>query len=437
MDNNLYFIIYTLGNLFMTYIIYRFMMLFYSKKRGTGIKEFILYSLYFLGTSLVHIFIRIPIFSFISSLILIYLLTLNYKGSIRKRISTTILILVIIVCVEMVAILATGYFNLEILEKNEFSSIIGSITTRILTFMAMLIISNFKNISRGDNISNLYWFSIFTIPAGSLYILLTVLIYGNLSPISMLIFVAVVFLINFTVFYLYDSLSVTLEEKSRRMLMEQQNRYYENQLDIMKNSLEITKKMRHDLKNHLTSLYALAAEDNNKDILSYLANITEDISIIDEYSLTGNTVIDSIINFKLKDTKKDNIQVSVDINVPMDINIKSYDMTIILGNLLDNALDAVKKLQYNRFINISMKYFKGSIILNIENSYDGQISKKGDRIQTLKADKDNHGLGLDNIRKTVEKYNGTMEIDYDDSRFYISLIIYEEDSEKEAVLATN
>lgn len=426
MDNNLYFIIYTLGNLFMTYIIYRFMMLFYSKKRGTGIKEFILYSLYFLGTSLVHIFIRIPIFSFISSLILIYLLTLNYKGSIRKRISTTILILVIIVCVEMVAILATGYFNLEILEKNEFSSIIGSITTRILTFMVMLIMSNFKNIGKGDEFSNLYWFSIFAIPIGSLYILLTILIYGNISPVSVFIFVAVVFLINFTVFYLYDSLSAESEEKSRRILMEQQNRYYEKQLEIMRNSLESTKKIRHDLKNHFTSLYALAVEDNNKNLIDYLTNITEETSIIDEYSLTGNTVIDSIINFKLRDAKKDNIQVSIDINVPMDIHIKSYDMTIILGNLLDNAIDAVKKLEDNRSIDISIKYFKGSIIVNIDNSYDGQVSKKDDRIQTLKDDKENHGLGLDNVRKTVERYNGAMEIDYDDSRFYISLIIYEE-----------
>lgn len=436
MGNNLYFIIYTLGNLFMTYIIYRFMRLFYREKRERRIKEFVLYSLYFLGTSLVHIFIRIPIFSFISSLILIYILTLSYKGSIRKRISTTILILVIIVCIEMVAILATGYLNLEILERNEFSSIIGSITTRILTFMTMLIMSNFKNIGKGDNISNLYWFSIITIPAGSLYILLTVLIYGNLSPVSMFIFVAVVFLINFTIFYLYDSLSAALQEKADRMLMQQQNRYYENQLDIMRNSLETTKDMRHDLKNHLTSLYALAAEDSSKDLINYLANITEEISIIDEYSLTGNTVIDSIINFKLKDTKKDNIQVSVDINVPMDVNIRSYDMTIVLGNLLDNALDAVKKLDYNRLINISMKYFMGSIILNMDNSYSGRIIRKGDKIQTLKAD-ENHGLGLENVRKTVERYNGAMEIDYDDSRFYISLIMYEEDSEKEKVLAIN
>lgn len=426
MENSLYYIIYILGNLFTTYIIYRFMALFYSEKRTTRIEEIALYFLYFLVTAAIHVFIKIPIISLAANLILFYILTFNYKSSLKKRISTATLILIIVLCIDLISVLATGYFNLEILEKNEFSSIIGSITTRILSFMAMLIMSNFKNIGRGDNISNLYWFSIFAIPIGSLYILITVLIYGNLSPVSMFIFVAVVFLINFTVFYLYDSLSAESEEKSRRMLMEQQNRYYENQLDIMRNSLETTKKMRHDLKNHLTALYALAVEDNNKNLISYLTNITEEISIIDEYSLTGNTVIDSIINFKLRGAKKDNIQVSIDINIPMDIHIKSYDMTIILGNLLDNAIEAVKKLEDNRSINISIKYFKGSIIVNIDNSYDGQVSKKDDRIQTLKDDKENHGLGLDNVQKAVEKYKGTMEIDYDDNRFYISLIIYEE-----------
>lgn len=248
----------------------------------------------------------------------------------------------------------------------------------------------------------------------------------ELTLISVFMSTAIVLVINFATFYLYDDLSQKLSDKTDKILMNQQNKYYERQFELMKISLKATKSIKHDLKNHLTSLYALAEEDKREELLGYLSEAIEIVDTRQEFACTGNVGIDSIINFKLQNVKKDKIDVTVDLNVPKELKIPSFDMTVILGNLLDNALNAVKKLDKNRFINIKMKYTKGRLIIKMDNSFNGIIIKKEGLISTSNKDEKNHGLGLLNVKSALEKYNGTIEFEYDDCNFHTTLLMYVE-----------
>nr|WP_312580080.1 GHKL domain-containing protein [Sedimentibacter sp.] len=424
MSVDIYDVVYIVGNLFMTYVIYKFMEIFYTEK-STG-KKIVIWSyvIYFIVISTLHILVKVPIVLMISNIGLFYMLTLNYKSSIKKRVFTSIMIYLALMCIEMIIVFATGYFKLELLERNNYESILGIIIIRVVSYVAVLIIGKSKNIRQGDIVPNTYWLCIVTIPMGTLYLLITIFMASELTFISVLMSTVIVLVINFATFYLYDDLSKILLDKADKIFMNQQNKYYERQFELMKTSLKATKSIKHDLKNHLISLYALAEEDKKEELLGYLSEAIEIVDTKQEFACTGNIGIDSIINFKLQNVKKDEIDVTIDLNVPKEIKVPSFDITVILGNLLDNALNAVKKLDKNRFINIKMKYTKGRLIIKMDNSFDGIIIKQEGVIFTSNKDERNHGLGLENVKSALEKYNGTIEFKYDDRNFHTTLLMY-------------
>jgi sensor histidine kinase YesM len=126
----------------------------------------------------------------------------------------------------------------------------------------------------------------------------------GLASVTIFMSIAFVLLINFATFYLYDEISRILSEEKDKILMQQQNKYYEKQLELMRESLKSIKTIKHDLKNHMTSLYVLVEEDKKEELLEYLSGVIEVFNNKEGLASTGNTVIDSIINFKLQEAEK-------------------------------------------------------------------------------------------------------------------------------------
>lgn len=424
MNVNIYDLAYIIGNIFMTYVLYKFMKVFYTEKITNRKIEAGSYVVYFLIITLLHIYVKIPIILMISNIGFFFVITFNYKSSIKKRVLTSFLIYLILLCVEMIVVFATGYFNLELTIRNDYKSILGIIIIRIMSYIVVLSISNYKNIRQGDIVPSIYWLCIVIIPVGTLYMLIRIFMDRNATSISLFISTVIVLMINFATFYLYDEFSKILSEKTDKMLMAQQNKYYEKQYELIKTSINITKSIQHDFKNHLTSLYALVKEDKKEELLDYLSEATEVIEAKQEIASTENITIDNIINFKLQNAKRDKINVTIDLKIPNELEVLSFDMTVVLGNLIDNALNAVKKLDKDRYINIKMKYIKGRLIITIDNSYNGILNKKEGEVFTTNIDKENHGIGLQNVKSVLEKYNGNIDFEYDDSNFHTIVSMY-------------
>jgi len=156
-----------------------------------------------------------------------------------------------------------------------------------------------------------------------------------------------------------------------------------------------------------------------------------DIEKSDIYSDTGNIAFDSIINFKLKDVLSHNINLQTKIFVPPELSIDVSDVVTILGNLLDNAFDAVVKVE-DREIRLTVEANKGNLFIKVENTFDGMVKYTESKDQTKKIiatrkKGDNHGYGLKNIRNSVEKYNGYVEITHEDNVFSVMILMYVEE----------
>lgn len=424
MDFGAYEIVYIISNIFMAYVLYKFMGVFYNENVTNRKIELTSYCLYFIVISFFHIYIKIPMVLMIVNILLFFIITFNYKSSLRKRILTALLIYTTLLCVETIVVFLSGFLNLNITSKSDYESILGIIIIRIISYVVVLSIENYKNIRQGDVVSKIYWLCIVIIPIGTLYLLVTIFIADNATFTSVFISTVIVLLINFATFYLYDDLSRKLSDEMEKKLMTQQNRYYKNQFELMKTSQETTKSLKHDLKNHLTCIYALAKDEKSDGLVDYLSEALEVVDTKKELAATGNITIDSIINFKLQDVREDNIDITVELNIPSELNIQSFDMTVILGNLLDNAINAVSKLDKNRYIKIGMKYTKGRLIIKVCNSYNGILNEKEGEFLTTNKDKDNHGIGLQNVKSVLEKYNGTIDYEHDGNNFYSTLLMY-------------
>ena len=232
------------------------------------------------------------------------------------------------------------------------------------------------------------------------------------------------FLINFATFQLYDAITAALSEKINSILVMEQNKYYYRQFELMKASLDTTRAIKHDLKNHMLSISSLVNKGEKEETLNYIAEIMSNFSAGQNFASSGNIIIDSIINFKLQEAEQKEIVSELDINIPEKVDMPSFDMTIILGNLLDNAIKAASEAKGKKYINIIAKYDKGRLLLHIDNPYEGEIHEDKGRLLTTKTDKDNHGLGLNNVKKVVQKYNGTINIDYNQNVFSVTLLMY-------------
>jgi len=273
-------------------------------------------------------------------------------------------------------------------------------------------------------VPNSNWISITLIPVSSLYIILLMFQARGISFIQIMIGVVLILLINFATFYLYDVITASLSDKMQNLLALEQNKYYNKQLEMIKSSLQTTSAIRHDLKNHMFSIRSLIESDDTKEALNYISEIMDDIGTGKDRSATGNTVIDSIINFKLQEAEQSGIKTNLDLKIPEKLDIPSFDMTVILGNLLDNAIKAVHKVNENPFIDLKIKYDKGRLMIQTDNPYVGEIIEEDGRILTSNDDKENHGIGLQSIKRVLQKYDGIMNIDHTNNIFSVSLLMY-------------
>ncbi|MBP3611274.1 MAG: GHKL domain-containing protein [Lachnospiraceae bacterium] len=197
---------------------------------------------------------------------------------------------------------------------------------------------------------------------------------------------------------------------------------FENQLEVMRESQDKFHALRHDMKHHLQGIYAMAQKEENQDVLNYLEQMQNSLVNPKEYVKTGNQKMDAIINYSLSKAERFNIKVEQHLKVSRKIALEAYELNIILGNLLENAIEAAND-SCEKYIHLHILENKGMLIIDIKNSYSGKLVTYGERLLSTKQGA-NHGYGLANVRKIVESHHGTLHISYDEKEFHVEVTLY-------------
>ena len=198
-----------------------------------------------------------------------------------------------------------------------------------------------------------------------------------------------------------------------------------NQAEMYKSvydNYELQRKRAHEYKNQIMCMEALLQKKEYGELEKYITEIGGKLTDTDSNINTNNTLIDAIVNTKYREMEERGILLVMKFNEMADLWVEDSDIVVILSNLLNNAIEASEKCDQKT---VKLKLMKESdeIIISVRNTYNGEIVKEGEEIRTLKADKEEHGLGIKNILESVEKYGGSYSINYDDKEFVFSICI--------------
>ena len=203
--------------------------------------------------------------------------------------------------------------------------------------------------------------------------------------------------------------------------------------------MERTKSTRHDMKTHLAAINAHAAEGKVDKIADYIGGLLGGLDTARIYSDTGNAVFDSIINFKLRNAERENIKPTIRLNVPPSLNAETSDIAVMLGNLLDNAIEALARVE-DKWIRISADCSRGVLIICVKNPFDGVLDYAGkagsartkagiDPLPVTRKTGGDHGRGLRNIQRALEKYDGALFIKVKEGNvFSAAVLLYGEEA---------
>jgi sensor histidine kinase regulating citrate/malate metabolism len=162
---------------------------------------------------------------------------------------------------------------------------------------------------------------------------------------------------------------------------------------------------RHDYHNHIQAMLALT--DKPQQLRAYLLKLNSDLTTVDTVIKTGNVMVDAILNSKLSLIQSRQINLHAKAVVPSDLRISEIDLCTVIGNLLDNAMEACLKQEQDseRFVRVYIGILKKQLYISVQNSSGQQIKKSGKTYISTK-NSESHGFGLKRIDRIVAKYDG-------------------------------
>lgn len=421
-----YTIVYLISNLFGAYIISRFMNVFFSESRTSIRIETISYILYFIITSSVYLLYKSPAINLISNLIFFVLLTFNYVGTWKMRAVATILIYAIMLSVEALVVIGLNYLNInQYFRSGDIELIIALISVKIVSYIVVLVLSNFRMVKTDISLSYLHWVAIFFIPLGTLYSTFLLITQNRtFDLVQILIGITILFAINVFVFYLYDTLNNLYKQELDRELLQQQIDAYSKQFDLIKQNQHNISMVKHDIKNHITAVQDLIRRDELSSALEYNKSILASLDYPHNYVDSGNPEVDSILNYKTYEAEKQDIKMSIDIKIPEKIAVEPFDLSVIIGNLLDNAIEATMEVKVDRVIQCEIEYERSTIFIRISNPYTGVLHFMSDKLLESSKNDKNRGWGLRSVQESVNKYDGLIDFQTEEGLFCVKVLIY-------------
>ncbi len=234
---------------------------------------------------------------------------------------------------------------------------------------------------------------------------------------------------------LFQSMVYQNREKSSRIILEKQLGSLQEHIGEMERVYSGIRGMKHDMKNTISVIMQLSI-GKEEELQAYVEELNRTMDRLEFRYKTGNTIVDTLLNMKYHEIINiiPDLQMDVEgLQFPEKLFIQGYDVGIILGNALDNAMEACLKLKEKEpdaetFIRISSSQRRELYFLKIENSFDGRLVRDPQKEfpMTDKSDGNNHGIGLANIKSTAEKYQGTMDFKVKDRVFILSVMMKNE-----------
>ena len=243
--------------------------------------------------------------------------------------------------------------------------------------------------------------------------------YMNLEVFGILVSRLPVFIIFVCIVFVFLAI-ISVQSISKRMeelTKETEQEYYD---EINRRYLE-GRKIRHDINNHLLAINTLIETGNVEQAKRYISEVSEQLDLVAMPVKTGRDVLDALLLKKTEQATEKGAQIVFEINAAFhDCTIADYDLCTIFGNILDNAIEAVNA---GDKILVSIDKQHDMFYISCENTFYGELKRKGDKILSTKKEFGSHGFGLTRIRDTAKHYGGDVSITAENGVFRIEILM--------------
>lgn len=283
-----------------------------------------------------------------------------------------------------------------------------------------------------------YWFAKGTVKNGRFYvetvtatsatigILLIVWLLSLVSGIFGFTYLHCIYAILSCIFILSNQRAQLIRENERAEFKVKEQIWKDTQAryEISKDAMAIVNQHYHDMKHQISALASMEDDEKRRGILSEMEN---DIAVYDAVVRTGNEYLDTVLTEKKLICHSKHIQMSCIADGSQLSFMEEIDLYTLMGNALDNAIEANEKIAdtARRWISVQIQDKKGIVLVEIINPYEGDIKMNGDVPETSKEDKISHGFGSGSIKAITEKYKGQMIIKTDNNKYLLRLIFTE------------
>ena len=240
------------------------------------------------------------------------------------------------------------------------------------------------------------------------------------SPVIPILFSALFILIVLCINIYQRFIELTEQNVTSQFLLEQSKMTadYSSQIE---HNLKTLHSLRHDIRNHLITIDGYASQENYASIQKYIREITNSYTDAPLFD-TPSSCVSALLNTKYQLARQKNIDISIEWNFPY-IHIDDFHLVTILGNLIDNAITATEKCEKGQ-ITLSLIQQDSYLEIYIGNNHIEQIQEKDGYFKSTKGqDSFLHGLGIKNIRSTVEQLNGQINISYTKETFTVDILV--------------
>lgn len=395
-------------------------------KKNIKVNKILFYTIFVLGYAIglmLSQFGYMPFLYIVKSVVLFFGLTMLYSSKWIIRIFTMLSNVLFGMISELISygiILAT-LTNTPEQSQQQYSLMLSKIITFLFTVAVMLIIRKNTQIVKFKD----YLCFIIT-PLISIATIITISFEfdtGEPNAAAGICFAAAgLMIINIIVYYLLENIIDATEIREKQARMEQQFAFQEQKYEQASQSFRSISSVIHDTNKHLVYLNECVERREFDEAKRYIGTAIEHIDKSYKRINTGFLPIDALVSNSLNIAEANNITFKSDIKIEKErICIERYDLCVALGNLLDNAVEACKKVSNpdDRIISVSIVTDDNSMVIHIENSAERM---KGTDFKTDKKDKLLHGYGISNVKAISEKYGGVFTIERRESSCEATLI---------------
>ncbi|MBQ8766358.1 MAG: GHKL domain-containing protein [Clostridia bacterium] len=370
------------------------------------------------------IFINTSTFSAISFLFSI----ICFDIKIKKALFYSVLSSAFMCATELIALFSiSALFNIELTSYNDNTYILLAdvLTSKFLYFITLLILSGIINKNQKTSKIPLSFYLFPTAVLSSLTMFWYILTTYQLSKNTMIVITCVSVFLFLSTILLFISYHYNAEKEQELLLLRQESEKLNTDLkyfDILENQNNNLRAYAHDTKNHLSAIRNL---NTNSEIEMHLLKMSESLAQYSKVCHSGNHTLDVIVDKYVTECNINGVNFEFDIKNNNLSTIEPYDTVTILGNLLDNALEAAKT-SAQKTVSFETDYRNNFSVIIVSNSCDKNPLSDGRTLPlTTKINKQLHGFGLKSVKNTLKKYNGDISFDYDNREkvFVVTVMI--------------